>query len=51
MNETVSQGAHEWLQGRGGLRCRIEKSGTLRTGDVRLEILGEGPLESVAVNG
>ena len=44
MNEAVSEGAHEWLKGRGGLRCRIEQSGSLRTGDVQLEVLGDGPV-------
>jgi len=39
MNEAVREGVHEWLKGKGGLRCRIEKSGTLKIGDVRVEIL------------
>jgi len=41
MDEAVGPGAHEWLKGNGGLRCRIEQSGILRTGETRLEILGE----------
>jgi len=41
MNEAVGPGAHEWLRGNGGLRCRIEKSGTLSTGSTDLEIIGE----------
>lgn len=45
MNEAVTEGAHEWLEGNGGLRCRIEKSGTLKTGDGLLEVLEDGPVE------
>lgn len=41
MNEAVSDGAHDWLKGKGGLRCRIETSGTLETGDAQVEILGD----------
>jgi len=45
MNEAVSEGALDWLKGRGGLRCRIETSGTLKTGETRVEILGDGTTE------
>ena len=41
MNEAVGEGAHEWLRGKGGLRCRIEKSGVLGTGETELQILGD----------
>ncbi len=41
MNEAVGEGARDWLKGNGGLRCRIEQSGTLRTGETELEILGD----------
>lgn len=41
MNEAVADGAHEFLKGNGGLRCRIEKSGTLTTGPATLEIIDE----------
>lgn len=37
MNEAVAPGAHEWLKGRGGLRCRIVESGQLRCGKLELE--------------
>lgn len=30
MNRALGPGAEEWLRGRGGLRCRIVTSGTLR---------------------
>ena len=39
MDKAVAPGAHEFLKGNGGLRCRIEKSGTLSTGSTNLEIL------------
>jgi len=42
MNEAVGPGAHEWLKGNGGLRCRIETGGILPTGPAELEILPEG---------
>lgn len=45
MNEAVSEGAHDWLRGKGGLRCRIETSGTLKTGDVQVEILEDSSAE------
>jgi len=32
MDEAIGPGAHEWLKGRGGLRCRILSDGWLRTG-------------------
>lgn len=41
MDTAVTEGAHEFLKGNGGLRCRIEKSGTLARGDTDLEIIGE----------
>ncbi len=31
MDEALAPGAHEWLKGRGGLRCRILSDGWLRT--------------------
>ena len=39
MESAVGPGAHEWLKGNGGLRCRIETSGQLTTGDFELEVL------------
>lgn len=39
MDEAVGKGAHQGLKGNGGLRCRIETSGNLRTGPLDLEIL------------
>ena len=39
MEEAVGPGAHAWLKGHGGLRCRIESSGTLKTGPNELKIL------------
>lgn len=45
MNEAVSEGALDWLKGKGGLRCRIETSGTLKTGDAQVEFLGDGPAD------
>ncbi len=32
MEEAIGPGAHEWLKGRGGLRCRILSSGLLGVG-------------------
>ncbi|MFZ9682364.1 MAG: MOSC domain-containing protein [Cephaloticoccus sp.] len=32
MNQAVAPGAEEWLRGRGGLRARITRGGTLRVG-------------------
>ena len=31
MDEAISPGAHDWLKGRGGLRCRILSDGWLKT--------------------
>ncbi|WP_309400336.1 MOSC domain-containing protein [Cerasicoccus maritimus] len=39
MDEAVTPGAHEWLKGRGGLRCRIVESGLLKLGSHELEVL------------
>ena len=39
MDEAVGPGAHEALKGNGGLRCRIENSGTLSIGTHELEII------------
>lgn len=41
MDEAVGKGAHEFLKGNGGLRCRIDKSGTLSEGPTELEIIDE----------
>ena len=41
MDKAVAPGAHEWLKGNGGLRCRIVASGVLSTGETDLEILAE----------
>ena len=41
MNKAVGEGAHQWLKGNGGLRCRIEKSGQLKTGTIELKIIGD----------
>ncbi|MDQ8180427.1 MOSC domain-containing protein [Pelagicoccus sp. SDUM812005] len=37
MNEAIGPGAHEALEGRGGLRCRILESGVLRAGPAQIE--------------
>ncbi len=37
MNEAIGEGAHAALEGRGGLRCRILKSGVLRAGETEIE--------------
>ncbi|MEX0331834.1 MAG: MOSC domain-containing protein [Puniceicoccaceae bacterium] len=39
MDEAVGKGAHQFLKGNGGLRCRIESTGRLSTGSHELEIL------------
>lgn len=39
MDKAVGEGAHEGLKGNGGLRCRIESTGILKTGSQELEIL------------
>ena len=36
MNQAVALGAKEWLEGRGGLRAKIVRGGTLTTGPVEL---------------
>lgn len=36
MNESLSPGAEELMKGRGGLRCRIERSGYLKVGPVEV---------------
>lgn len=41
MDQAVAPGAHTWLKGRGGLRCRILNNGTLAQGPAVLEILSE----------
>jgi MOSC domain-containing protein YiiM len=41
MDKAIGPGAHEWLRGNGGLRCRIVASGNLSTGGTDLEILPE----------
>jgi len=38
MDEAVGSGAHEWLKGRGGLRCRILNNGELSLGEKKLSI-------------
>lgn len=40
MDTAVGAGAHESLKGRGGLRCRILRSGVLKTGPNDFELLG-----------
>ncbi len=40
MNEAIAPGAHDWLKGHGGLRCRIHSSGKLNAGDSELTVLG-----------
>jgi FdhD protein len=37
MDQAVAPGAHAFLAGRGGLRCRILADGVLRTGEANLE--------------
>lgn len=39
MDKAVAPGAHQYLKGNGGLRCRIEEGGELTTGEHQLEIL------------
>ena len=41
MDEAIGPGAHEWLKGRGGLRCRILTGGQLSMGEKELSIGGE----------
>jgi len=41
MDEAIGPGAHEWLKGRGGLRCRILTDGGLSLGEKELSI-GDG---------
>ena len=38
MDEAIGPGAHEWLKGRGGLRCRILNGGELSLGEKNLSI-------------
>lgn len=38
MDEVVQKGAKELMKGRGGLRCRIVESGTIRLGECELEV-------------
>lgn len=47
MDEAIAPGAFAWLKGRGGLRCRITRSGTLSAGRQELRVLGEVPPEPV----
>jgi FdhD protein len=44
MDEAVASGANAFLAGRGGLRCRILSSGTLRCGETLLEMLSNPPV-------
>ena len=46
MNEAIAPGAHDWLKGHGGLRCRIHSSGNLKSGESKLTILG--PIANIA---
>ena len=39
MNEALGPGAESLLKGRGGLRCRILSSGTLRLGESQLKVI------------
>jgi MOSC domain-containing protein YiiM len=41
MDEAVGAGTHEFLEGRGGLRARITRGGTLALGEQKLEILAD----------
>ena len=45
MDEAVGDGTHEFLKGRGGLRARIIKGGSLALGKHTLDIIGEVPLD------
>lgn len=38
MDQAIGPGAFEWLKGRGGLRCRITRSGTLQTGSTVMKL-------------
>jgi len=38
MNEACAEGVHDFLKGRGGLRCRIVSGGSLSLGDYELVI-------------
>lgn len=44
MDEAVASGANAFLAGRGGLRCRILSTGTLRCGETVLEMLSNPPV-------
>jgi len=39
MNEACAEGVHEFLMGKGGLRCRIHNNGILPLGEGELKIL------------
>ncbi len=39
MDEAIAPGAYPWLKGRGGLRCRIHRSGTLGVGEQELTLI------------
>ncbi|MDQ8200036.1 MOSC domain-containing protein [Pelagicoccus enzymogenes] len=39
MDEAIGEGAYAALEGRGGLRCRILKSGVLRKGETTIQTL------------
>lgn len=39
MDQAVASGAHAFLEGRGGLRCRILSGGFLRCGDADLQVM------------
>lgn len=41
MDEAFTEGTEDFLKGRGGLRARIVSNGVLKTGEGKLEILGE----------
>lgn len=42
MDDTIGEGTLETMRGRGGLRCRIAETGTIRVGPSRLEVATEG---------
>ena len=42
MDQALTEGAHDWLKGQGGLRCRILSSGVLRVGPCELVISQAG---------
>lgn len=45
MDQAVGEGTHEFLKGKGGLRARITKGGSLPTGVCEVKIIEDHPVE------